>query len=84
MAIGKLAVRIILTKNDEILKNGLPAAGFGVTSVDGEGIHSPVKLIFPVIRRKDLEKVIRIINESHSNAFYSVGDARTVARGGTL
>jgi len=81
MAIGILAVRIILTQNDEILKNGLAAAGFGVTSVDAEGIHSPVKLIFTVIRRKDLAKVIRIINESHSNAFYSVEDARRVAGG---
>lgn len=81
MAIGILVVRIILTQNDEILKNGLAAAGFGVTSVNAEGIQSPVKLIFTVIRRKDLEKVIRIINESHSNAFYSVADARRVAGG---
>ena len=81
MAIGILAVRIILTQNDEILKNGLAAAGFGVTSVDAEGIHSRVKLIFTVVRRKDLEKVIKIINESHSNAFYSVEDARSVAGG---
>ncbi|HWP98079.1 MAG TPA: DUF2179 domain-containing protein [Syntrophomonadaceae bacterium] len=81
MAIGILVVRIILTKNDEILKNGLAAAGFGVTSVDAEGIHSRVKLIFTVVRRKDLDKVVRIINESHSSAFYSVEDARSVTEG---
>lgn len=81
MAIGTLAVRIILTQNDEVLKNALAAAGYGVTSVPGEGINSPVKLIFTVIRRKDLEKVIGIINESHSEAFYSVEDARSVTGG---
>lgn len=81
MAIGILVVRIILTKNDLVLRNGLAAAGFGVTSVDGEGIHSRVKLIYTVVRRKDLEKVIRIINESHSRAFYSVEDARSVTEG---
>lgn len=81
MAIGNLVVRIILTKNDDILKNNLASAGFGVTSVDGKGIHESVKVIYSIIRRKDLDKVIEIINESHSSAFYSVEDARIVTQG---
>jgi uncharacterized protein YebE (UPF0316 family) len=81
MAIGTLVVRIILAKNDEVLKKGLAAAGFGVTCVNAEGIHGRVKLIYTVVRRKDLEKVTRIIKESHSSAFYSVEDARSVVEG---
>lgn len=81
MAIGILKISIILTKNDDVLKNGLAAAGFGVTSVDAEGVHGKVKMIITVVRRKDLEKVIKIINESHSSAFYSVEDARSVVEG---
>lgn len=81
MAIGILAVRIILTKNDGVLKNGLAAAGFGVTTVDAEGVHGKVKMIFTVVRRKDLDQVIKIINESHSSAFYSVEDARSAVEG---
>lgn len=81
MAIGILVVKIILNENDNVLRNGLSAAGFGVTSVDAEGIHGSVKLIYSVVRRKDLNKVIRIINESHSSAFYSVEDARSVVDG---
>jgi uncharacterized protein YebE (UPF0316 family) len=81
MAIGILIVRVILNKNDDVLRNGLSAAGFGVTSVDAEGIHGSVKLIYSVVRRKDLNKVIGIINKSHSSAFYSVEDARSVVDG---
>jgi len=81
MAIGILVVRIILTKNDEILKNKLIEAGFGVTSVDGKGSQGDVKLIYTIVRRKDLCQVTTIIDESHSNAFYSVEDARSVAEG---
>ena len=81
MAIGNMIVRIILTKNDEALKKRLADAGFGVTTVDGRGIHEQVKIIYSIIRRKDLEKVEKIINESHSNAFYSVEDARSVVEG---
>lgn len=81
MAIGNLVVRIILTKNDEELKNRLATAGFGVTSVDGKGIREQVKIIYTIIRRKDIGRVEKIINESHSNAFYSVEDARSVVEG---
>ena len=81
MALGNLAVRIILTSNDERLKDSLAAEGFGVTSVDGHGVHKQVKIIYTVIRRKDLPRVEEIINESHSNAFYSVEDARSVVEG---
>lgn len=81
MAIGILVVRIILTTDDEVLKNRLATAGFGVTSVGGKGIHGHVKLILTVVRRKDLDKVIGIINECDSSAFYSVEDARSVTAG---
>ena len=81
MAIGILVVRIILTRNDGILKDKLSDAGFGVTSVDGHGHHGQVKIIYSIIRRKDLEEVTKIIDESHSSAFYSVEDARSVTEG---
>lgn len=81
MAIGNLVVRIILTTNTDVLKNSLAAAGFGVTSIDGHGVHEQVKIIYSVIRRKDIVRVVDIINESHSNAFYSIEDARSVVKG---
>ncbi len=84
MAIGILVVRIILTENDDIIKNNLASAGFGVTTVDGHGIHSEVKIVYTIVRRKDLEQVIKIIKESHSCAFYSIEDARSVAEGVVL
>ncbi len=81
MALGVLVVRIIVTSSDDILRSRLTEAGFGVTSVDGKGSKGDVKLIFTIVRRKDLEQVTKIIEESHSNAFYSVEDARSVTEG---
>lgn len=81
MAIGIMVVRIIITSNDEILRRKLTEAGFGVTSVDGKGSKGDVKLIYSIVRRKDLEQVTAIIKESHSNAFYSIEDARTAVEG---
>lgn len=84
MAIGILAVRIILTDDDDTLKKKISAAGFGVTAIDGHGINNKVQVIFTVVRRKDLKQVISIINESHASAFYSVEDARQVSNSGLL
>ena len=81
MAIGILAVRIIVTSNEDILRKNLAEAGFGVTSVDGKGSKGDVKIIFTIVRRKNLDQVINIISESHSNAFYSVEDSRSVTEG---
>lgn len=81
MAIGILVVRVILNKNDNILKNDLLLAGFGVTVVDGQGAQGPVKLIYTIIKRKDLAQVTKIIKESHGSVFYSVEDARSVSDG---
>jgi len=81
MAIGTLIVRIILTENNGALKSSLAAAGFGVTSVEGRGAHGKVMIIFTTVRRKDLPLVIKIIDDLHENAFYTVEDARHVAEG---
>lgn len=81
LALGILIVRIILVKNDNTLKDNLSKAGFGVTIIDGHGVNGKVKLIYTVIKRKDLNKVVNIINNSSKKAFYSVEDARITKQG---
>ena len=44
MALGMLEVRIILTENDDLLKNSLSDAGFGVTTVDGKSNRGHVQI----------------------------------------
>lgn len=72
LAIGTLVVRVIVGKNAQTLTDELHAAGYGVTSVDGEGFMGPVKLIYTVIKRKDLVEVQRIIHENAPGAFVTV------------
>lgn len=81
LAIGILVVRIIIAERQQELRKSLAEAGFGVTMFDGHGINGDVKLIYTIVKRKDLAEVTRIINENHSNAFYSIEDARSVTEG---
>lgn len=52
------------------------ARGYGVTIVDGEGAAGPVKIIFTLLKRRDLSGIVDLINEVNPKAFYSVEDVR--------
>jgi uncharacterized protein YebE (UPF0316 family) len=81
LAIGMLVVRVIIVNDECQLKDRLYKAGFGVTVVDAHGANGEVKLIYTVIKRKELNEVIQIITRCNSKAFYSIEDARKVKRG---
>lgn len=81
LAMGTLIVRIILAEKDTSLKERLFDAGFGVTVIDGQGKNGAVEMLFSVIKRRDLDKIVNIIEECKSNAFYSVEDAKSVSKG---
>ncbi len=81
LAIGIYVVRVILVKDECRLRERLSEAGYGVTTVDAKGVTGDVKLIYTVVRRKDIDNVISIINMCNSKAFYSIEDARTAKDG---
>lgn len=81
LALGTLVVRIFLVKDETGMKKRLYDAGFGVTTIDAHGRNGNVEILYTVIKRKDLEKVAKIIEECQSNAFYSVEEAKSVRLG---
>lgn len=81
LALGTLVVRIFLVKDAADMKKRLYDAGFGVTVIDAHGRNGNVEILYTVIKRKDLEKVAKIIEECQSNAFYSVEEAKSVRQG---
>jgi uncharacterized protein YebE (UPF0316 family) len=81
LAIGMLVVRVILVKDECRLRERLSSAGFGVTVVDALGANGEVKIVYTIIKRKELDEVLEIITKCNSKAFYSIEDARTVNQG---
>jgi len=81
LSIGMVMVRIICKHDSSELVKSLREAEYGVTTHDAEGINGPVKIIFAVIRREDLQDILRKIHTIHPRAFYSVEDVRKVSRG---
>ncbi len=81
LSLGMLLVKVMTKRSADLLVNRLRAAHFGVTEVDGEGCTGKVNVLFMVIRRSDLPKVVGMIKEFNPKAFYSVSDLRTVGEG---
>jgi uncharacterized protein YebE (UPF0316 family) len=81
LAMGSVVVRIITCKDAAGLVEGLRAAGFGVTRVDGQGSRGPVQSVLSVVRRKDLGLVLALARGFDPRVFYSVDDLHSAAEG---
>jgi uncharacterized protein YebE (UPF0316 family) len=76
LAIGIQVIRIITRFNADQLIGDLKSAGYGLTLLDGEGANGAVKIIFMLIKRKDLPHVKTLIKENNPKAFYTVEDVQ--------
>lgn len=81
LAIGVVSLRVITRSDATELIGAFRESQFGVTSIDAEGATGPVKIIYMLLWRQDLEKAISFVKHYNPNAFYSVEDIRFVREG---
>ena len=81
LAVGKLVLRIITSKDAEGLIHRLTSQGFGVTCVNAKGKRGEAKLLYLVIRRRDLHGALSIVERLVPEAFYSIEDVRSTSNG---
>lgn len=81
MSIGTVVVRIIPKMDTTSLLAHLREANYGVTSMDAEGKSGPVKILFSIVKKKDLKDVLTIINTYNPNAFYTIEEVQKVNEG---
>jgi uncharacterized protein YebE (UPF0316 family) len=81
LSIGNVLIRIIPKKDTTTLIAYLRECNYGVTSVDAEGAKGKVNIIFTIIKRKDAEHVVSVINQFSPNAFYTIEDIKAISEG---
>ena len=81
LAIGTLVIRVILPKAGASLIECLRVEGYGVTYVDGHGANGPVTVIYTIVMRKELSRVVSLIQECHPKAFFTVEELRSAQQG---
>ncbi len=81
LALGTLIIRVFLVGEKSDMKDKLYEAGFGVTSIDAHGRNGNVVILYTIIKRRDYETAVSVIEQCRSDAFYSVEEVRSVRKG---
>lgn len=81
IALGFVTAQIVSLDCYETLQKTLRNAGFGVTSVEGcgkDGIHH---ILYVLLKRRDLPRLMRLISCEDEKAFVSIVDTRKILGG---
>jgi len=81
LALGNSVVQIITHKDAGELVRRLTAADFGVTRIAGQGATGPVQIVFSIVKRKEVERVTRLIRDFDATAFFAVDEVQNVNQG---
>jgi uncharacterized protein YebE (UPF0316 family) len=81
LAVGIQLIRVIISQKGSQLVHELSLNGFGATMVDAHGAREDVSLIYAIVPRNDLRKVLEIIHDFNPMAFYSIEDVRSTSEG---
>jgi uncharacterized protein YebE (UPF0316 family) len=81
LALGLQVIRIITNQNCDELIEALKHDNHGVTIVDAQGAVGPVKMIFTIIQRKNVQEVSKLISKYNPTAFYSVEEIKNANMG---
>lgn len=81
MAMGVLTVQVISLCKAQELCGHLRELGYGVTSWEGEGRQGRHSVLSITLARKEMSRLMKIIDEWDSSAFVTVLDARNTKGG---
>jgi uncharacterized protein YebE (UPF0316 family) len=81
LSLGTVIIRVILSRESPELIESLKKQNFGLTLVNGEGAKGRVKLIFSIIRRKEIPGFVATVQEFSPNAFYTIEEVKSSNEG---
>ena len=81
IAMGIVGLRLVTAKPATELIANLSEGGYGLTYTEAFGTKGPVHIIFITVSRKNLKKLISIVNNYNPGAFYTIEDVRFVNKG---
>lgn len=81
LAMGIQMIRVFTNENGMDLVKTLNNNGFGATTIEAHGAKEKVHLVYSIVHRNELEKVLDVINEFNPRAFFTIEDVKTVNEG---
>ncbi len=80
IALGFMILRVITRTAGKPMADRLRQMGQAVTLFRGEGMRGPVDELYIACRRRDLKKILAIVNEEDPESFYITEMARDVRK----
>lgn len=81
LSIGTSIIRVILSNESPELISALKLHNFGLTIIDAEGSKGKVKVMFSIIRRKEIPVFLDTLHNHHPSAFYTIEDVKAAQDG---
>lgn len=81
MSLGTVLIRVVPKMDTTNLINQLRENNFGASLVDIEGMTGKLKMIFTIVKRKDLKEVLGLIQEHNPQSFVTIEDVKTAKEG---
>lgn len=81
LSIGTSIIRVILSSQSPELIAALKLHNFGLTILDADGSKGKVKILFSIIRRKEIPAFLKTLHDHHPTAFYTIEDVKAAKEG---
>jgi len=81
LAMGLAIVRVFAPGDSTSLALALRERNFGVTSVEGQGARGRVDVVLTIVKRRQLDEVLGMVETLHPGAFYAVDDLQAASAG---
>jgi uncharacterized protein YebE (UPF0316 family) len=81
LAMGIQMIRVFAHEKGPELVMTLNGRGYGATVVEAHGAREKVHLIYTIVQRNELAKVLDVIHSFNPKAFYTVEDVKSVNEG---
>ncbi|MFA5239582.1 MAG: DUF2179 domain-containing protein [Phycisphaerae bacterium] len=81
LSLGVVNIRVVTQRDASELMERLTACGYGVTSLAGHGTAGEVKVLFTIVPRREVLKVVELIKQFNPKAFYSIEEVGFVEEG---
>jgi len=81
LSLGVVLIRVVTKKDAAELVGYLQSADYGVTSVDGHGTAGQVKVVFTIVPKREVKRVVDLIKKFNPKAFYTIEEVGFVEKG---
>jgi len=84
ISIGHVIVRLITPGDARDVVANLSTLGYGMTRIEGQGSFSTVTIIFMIVPRTELGRLLSVISKEYPEILYTIEDVRNIKDGARI